>query len=183
MYVLQRTFGLIGQKVIYISIPLVARVKRRAAFIHLPSEKAHSRKLTVASLATNIPFYSGQSSVSPLSCCLLPGHSYTCCEDLLGGATPCCSRAAGELVSISFSVCVGIPRSDQQSLCRCRTSTRQARTVVRLQVTQGDQRPALRARPRRLPAALRTSPGEGQPPLQTRCSRPRGASGTARPPC
>src|SRR5215208_5618401 len=44
MYVLHRTFGLIWQKVIYISIPLVARVKRRAASIHLPSEKAHSRK-------------------------------------------------------------------------------------------------------------------------------------------
>src|SRR5215217_4722987 len=44
MYVLHRTFGLIGQKVIYISIPLVARVKRRAASIHRTSERAHSRK-------------------------------------------------------------------------------------------------------------------------------------------
>src|SRR5215208_1501748 len=44
MYVLHRTFGLIWQKVIYISIPLVARVKRRAASIHRTSERAHSRK-------------------------------------------------------------------------------------------------------------------------------------------
>src|SRR5215208_6924120 len=44
MYVLHRTFGLIWQKVIYLSIPLVARVKRRAASIHRTSERAHSRK-------------------------------------------------------------------------------------------------------------------------------------------
>src|SRR5215207_11033001 len=33
--------------------------------IHRAAEKAHSRKPTVASLATNIPFYSAQSSVTP----------------------------------------------------------------------------------------------------------------------
>jgi len=33
--------------------------------IHSPSEKAHSRKLVVASPATNIPFYGAQSSVTP----------------------------------------------------------------------------------------------------------------------
>src|SRR5215218_8988877 len=96
MYVLHRTFGLIWQKVIYISMPLVARVKRRAASIHRESERAHSRKPTVASPATNIPFYSTQSSVAPVSCSLLPGYSHTCCEDLLRGATGCCSRVAGD---------------------------------------------------------------------------------------
>jgi hypothetical protein len=35
------------------------------------SERAHSRKLTVASSAKNLPFYGGQSSVTPCSCCLL----------------------------------------------------------------------------------------------------------------
>src|SRR5215217_1139503 len=55
MYVLHRTFGLIWQKVIYISIPLVARVKRRAASIHRTSERAHSRKLTVASSRRRTP--------------------------------------------------------------------------------------------------------------------------------
>jgi len=58
--------------------------------------KAHSRKLAVASPATNIPFYSAQSSVAPVSCSLLPGYSHTCCEDLLRGATGCCSRVAGD---------------------------------------------------------------------------------------
>src|SRR5215213_10571068 len=33
--------------------------------IHPIAEKAHSRKLVVASLATNIPFYGAQSSVTP----------------------------------------------------------------------------------------------------------------------
>src|SRR5215204_3801325 len=45
--------------------------------------------------------YSAQSSVTPCSCCLLPGYSHTCCEDLLRGATGCCSRVAGELVLCS----------------------------------------------------------------------------------
>ena len=35
------------------------------ASIHRESEKAHSRKLVVASPAINIPFYSAQSSVTP----------------------------------------------------------------------------------------------------------------------
>jgi hypothetical protein len=38
---------------------------RNASLIHLAAEKAHSRKLVVASPATNIPFHSGQSSVTP----------------------------------------------------------------------------------------------------------------------
>src|SRR5215203_4268633 len=65
------------------------------------AEKAHSRKLVVSSPATNIPFYSAQSSVTPCSCCLLPGYRHTCCEDLLRGATGCCSRVAGEFVLCS----------------------------------------------------------------------------------
>src|SRR5215212_7051324 len=58
------------------------------------AEKDNSRKLVVARSATNIPFHSGQSSVTPGSCCLLPGYSHTCCEDLLRGATGCCSPVA-----------------------------------------------------------------------------------------
>src|SRR5215217_3215435 len=53
-------------------------------------EGSHSRKLGAVGLASNIPFYGAQSSVTPCSCCLLPGHSYICCEDLLRGATGCC---------------------------------------------------------------------------------------------
>src|SRR5215213_1696331 len=45
--------------------------------------------------------YSEQSRVTRRSCCFLPGHSHTCCEDLLRGATGCCSRVAGELVLCS----------------------------------------------------------------------------------
>src|SRR3712207_2366335 len=37
-------------------------------------EKGYSRKLVVASPATNILFYSAQSSVTPLSCWLPPGY-------------------------------------------------------------------------------------------------------------
>src|SRR4028119_2320242 len=46
--------------------------RRWVASIHRAAEKAHSRKLVVASPATNIPFYSAQSSVTPCSCHLLP---------------------------------------------------------------------------------------------------------------
>src|SRR5215218_8527384 len=42
--------------------------------------------------------YSEQSRVTLGSCCLLPGHSHTCCEDLLRRATDCCSPVAGQLV-------------------------------------------------------------------------------------
>src|SRR5215217_6553636 len=45
--------------------------------------------------------YSEQSRVTLGSCCLLPGHSHTCCEDLLRGATGCCSRVARELLLCS----------------------------------------------------------------------------------
>jgi len=82
------------------------RLRRRGHIISLSHKavplyselprKAHSRKLAVASPATNIPFYSAQSSVAPVSCSLLPGYSHTCCEDLLRGATGCCSRVAGD---------------------------------------------------------------------------------------
>src|SRR5215217_1216565 len=65
-------------------------------------EGSHSRKLVVASPATNITFYSAQSCVTLGSCCLLPGYSHTCCKDLLRGATGCCSRVAGELVLYSL---------------------------------------------------------------------------------
>jgi hypothetical protein len=70
----------------------------RVYSIHRAAEKTHSRKLIVASPATNIPFYSNQRIVTPYSSCLLPGYSHTCCEDLLRGATGCCSRVARELV-------------------------------------------------------------------------------------
>ena len=40
--------------------------------------------------------YSAQSSVTLYSCCLLPPYRHTCCEDLLRGATGCCSRVAGD---------------------------------------------------------------------------------------
>src|SRR5829696_1757981 len=53
-------------------------------------------EISGSKLATNIPFYSAQSSVAPVSCSLLPGYSHTCCEDLLRGATGCCSRVAGD---------------------------------------------------------------------------------------
>src|SRR5215218_11458390 len=66
--------------------------------IHRVAEKAHSRKLVVAIPATNIPFYSAQSSVTPYFCCLLAGYRHTCCKDLLRGAIGCCSRVARELV-------------------------------------------------------------------------------------
>src|SRR5215218_10182185 len=45
--------------------------------------------------------YSEQSRVTLGSCCLLPGHSHTCCEDLLQRATGCCSRVARELLLCS----------------------------------------------------------------------------------
>src|SRR5215203_5154442 len=67
-----------------------------ASAIHRVAEKAHSRKLVVASPTTNIPFYSAQSTVTPCSCYLLAGYSRTCYEDLLRGATGCCRRVAGE---------------------------------------------------------------------------------------
>jgi hypothetical protein len=38
---------------------------KRVGSIHRAAEKAHSRKLVVASSATNIPFYTGQSSHPP----------------------------------------------------------------------------------------------------------------------
>src|SRR5215212_7398515 len=78
-------------------------ISRQVASIHPASEKAHSRKPTVANPATCTSFYSGQSSVTPGSCYLLVRHSHTCCEDLLRGATGCCSRVAGELVLCSLS--------------------------------------------------------------------------------
>src|SRR5215213_6708454 len=53
-------------------------------------EGSHSRKLVVASPATNVPFYSAQSSVTPGSCCLLTGYRHTCGENMLGGVTGCC---------------------------------------------------------------------------------------------
>src|SRR5215218_6178163 len=78
-----------------------AHIEGGVASIHRESEKAHSRQPTVAIPATNIPFYSAQSSLTPGSCCLLPVYSHTCCEDLLGGATGCCSQVAGGLVLCS----------------------------------------------------------------------------------
>src|SRR5215212_10158731 len=63
-----------------------AQLPRRLTFSEISGSK----------LATNIPFYSTQSSVAPVSCSLLPGYSHTCCEDLLRGATGCCSRVAGD---------------------------------------------------------------------------------------
>src|SRR5215208_6295971 len=81
---------------------------RGRRYLYSPSrrEGLHSRKLVVASPATNIPFYSAQTSVIPYSCCLLPGCSHTCCEGLLRGATGCCSRVAGELSCVAICVCV-----------------------------------------------------------------------------
>src|SRR5215212_12234220 len=70
-----------------------AQLPRRLTFSEISGSK----------LATNIPFYSAQSSVAPVSCCLLAGYSHTCCEDLLRGATGCCSRVATELVLCSLS--------------------------------------------------------------------------------
>src|SRR5215212_5867352 len=80
-----------------------ALVGRRVGFIYRESEKGHSRKLVVAIPATNISFYGAQRSGTSGSCCVLPGHSHTCCEDLLRGATGCCSRVAGELVLCALS--------------------------------------------------------------------------------
>src|SRR5215218_10932668 len=77
------------------------RCKGRIASIHRVSEKAHSWKLVVAIPATNVLFYSPQSTVTPGSCCVLPGYSHICCEDLLRGATGCYSPVAGELVLCS----------------------------------------------------------------------------------
>src|SRR5215217_8104602 len=56
------------------------------------AEKAHSRKLVVASPATNLPVDGGLSSGTTCSYCLLPGYSHTCCEDLWQSVTGCCSR-------------------------------------------------------------------------------------------
>src|SRR5918993_233239 len=71
------------------------------ACFHRAAEKAHSRQYTVASPATNIPVDGALSSGTGCSCYLLPRHSHACCEDLLRGATGCCSRVAGELVLYS----------------------------------------------------------------------------------
>src|SRR5215217_3122456 len=76
MYVLHRTFGLIGQKVIYISIPLVARVKRRAASIHRTSERAHSRKPALIHPHTyKVPERRQAGLISELPRRLIPGNS------------------------------------------------------------------------------------------------------------
>src|SRR5215216_7721356 len=69
--------------------------------IHRAAEKAHSRRLVVASPGHQHTVYSAQSSVNPCSCSLVLGYSHTCCEDLLRGATGYCSRVAGELVLCS----------------------------------------------------------------------------------
>src|SRR5215203_2943976 len=47
--------------------------------------------------------YSEQSRVTLGSCCLLPGHSHTCCENSLRGATACCSPVARDLVLCSHA--------------------------------------------------------------------------------
>src|SRR5215217_8864526 len=76
-------------------------VKGRVASIHRAAEKAHSRKPTVASSATNLPFYSAQSSVLPLSCCfwrdIATPAGRICYEELQVVA----AEFAGELVLCS----------------------------------------------------------------------------------
>ena len=44
---------------------IVSQVRKRSCLYSRTAEKACSRKLVVASPATNIPFYSAQSSVTP----------------------------------------------------------------------------------------------------------------------
>ena len=70
---------------------------RTVSLLLTTAEKAHSRKLVVASPATNISVDGCQSSGTTCSCYLLPGYSHTCCEDLLRGATGCCRRVLQEI--------------------------------------------------------------------------------------
>ena len=65
---------------------LMPRARGQVVSIHPIAEKAHSRKLTVAIPSTNMPVDGVLSSRTTCSCYLQPGHSYTCCEDLLRGA-------------------------------------------------------------------------------------------------
>src|SRR5215213_145936 len=72
-------------------LPLYSPNRREGTFSEIGGSKPLDQHTT----------YSEQSRVTLGSCCLLPGHSHTCCEDLLQRATGCCSRVARELLLCS----------------------------------------------------------------------------------
>src|SRR5215212_3214451 len=79
------------------------RACRRVTSIHPTAEKARSRILTVA-ISRSIHPYRGVCEAYIGRIRLATGvYGSVCCEDLLRGATGCCSRVAGELVLCSTS--------------------------------------------------------------------------------
>src|SRR5215218_8634167 len=72
-----------------------------AGRVQAAAEKAHSRKLTLA-ISRSIHPYRGVREAYIERIRRATGiYSSVCCEDLLRGATGCCSRVAGELVLCS----------------------------------------------------------------------------------
>src|SRR5215212_11374909 len=76
---------------------------RQDKCIHCIAEKAHSRKPTVAISRSRHPYRGvGEAYIGRIRSAT-GVYGSVCCEDLLRGATACCSPVAGELVLCSIS--------------------------------------------------------------------------------
>src|SRR5215212_12084265 len=92
-------------------------ISRQVASIHRASEKAHSRKLTVAK---SRPIPRVAECMSAYMDRIRPRtgvHGSICCVNLLRGATGCCNRIAGE-----FVLCSVLCSEDElhRTKCSCR---------------------------------------------------------------